>query len=87
MAPLPLGVVGGITRAKHTWRYNDGTFMSHDNEEQIRIEQRGWMAPDGQAWAHGARRAISLSPFSPWANRCATQRTAVVVLICLALLI
>ena len=65
MAPLPLGVVGGITRAKHAWRYNDGTFMSYDNEEQIRIEQRGRMAPDGQvgSWrqtGHFSKRFLSV---------------------------
>jgi hypothetical protein len=44
MAPLPPGVAGGITRARHAWRYDDGTFMSYDSKEQIRLEQRERMA-------------------------------------------
>ena len=47
MAPLPPGVAGGIARARHAWRYDDGTFMSYDNEEQIRLEQRERMARGG----------------------------------------
>ena len=48
---------GGIARARHDWRYNDGTFMSYDNEEQIRLEQREQMAPGDRARARDARRA------------------------------
>jgi len=57
MAPLLLGIAGGIARARHAWRYDHGTFMSYDDEEQIRIEQRERMARSGQAWAHGAKHA------------------------------
>ena len=38
-APLPPGVAGGIARARHAWRYDNGTFMSYDSEEQIRLKQ------------------------------------------------
>jgi len=44
MTPLPPGPAGGIARAKHAWRYDDGTFMSYDVEQQIRAEQRERMA-------------------------------------------
>jgi hypothetical protein len=37
MAPLPPAIAGGVARAKHAWRYNDGTFMSYDDEEQIQL--------------------------------------------------
>ena len=44
MAPLPPGVAGEIARARHAWRYDDGTFMSHEDVEQILAEQRERMA-------------------------------------------
>jgi len=47
MVPLPLGVACRIARARYAWRYDDGRFMSYDDEERI----------GGRAWAHGARRA------------------------------
>jgi len=56
-ALLPLGVVGGIARARHAWRHDDGTFMSYDDEEQIRIEQHERMARGGRARAARAKRA------------------------------
>jgi hypothetical protein len=57
MAPPPPGVAGGIARAWHAWRHDDGTFMSYDDEERIKIEQRERMARGGRARARGARRA------------------------------
>jgi hypothetical protein len=57
VAPPPPGVAGGRARAWHAWHHDDGRFMSYDEEEQIRAEQRERMAHDGQARAHGARRA------------------------------
>ena len=51
MAPLPPGVAGGIMRARHVRRYDDGRFMSYDDEKQIRIEHRERMARGGRAWA------------------------------------
>jgi len=53
----PRGTAGGIARAEEAWRYDDGTFMSYDDEEQIRAEQRERMARGGRARARGARRA------------------------------
>jgi hypothetical protein len=57
MAPLPPGVASGIARAQHAWRYDDGTFVSYEDEEQIRIEQHERMARGGRARARDARRA------------------------------
>jgi len=57
MAPLPPGVAGGIARAQHAWRYEDGTFMSYDDEEQIRLEQHERMARSGRVRARGAKHA------------------------------
>jgi hypothetical protein len=57
MAPLPPGVTGGIARARHAWRYDDGTFMSYENEEQIRLKQHERMACGGRARARVAKRA------------------------------
>ena len=51
MVPLPLGVACRIARARYAWRYDDGRFMSYDDEKQIRIEQRERMARGGRAWA------------------------------------
>ena len=53
MALLPPGIASGIARARHAWRHNDGTFMSYDDEEQIRAEQRERMARGGRARARG----------------------------------
>jgi hypothetical protein len=55
--PLPYGVAGGRARARHAWRYDDGTFMSYDDEEQIQIEARERMARGGRARARIAKRA------------------------------
>jgi len=55
--PLPPGVAGGIARARHAWRYDDGTFMSYDDEERIQLEQRERMARSGRARARDAKRA------------------------------
>ena len=57
MAPLPCGVAGGLARAKYAWRYDDGTFMSYDDEEQILSERHERMARGGRARAKGAMRA------------------------------
>ena len=57
MAPLPAGAAGGIARVRHSRRYDDGTFMSYDSEEQIRAEQHEQMARGGRARARGAWRA------------------------------
>lgn len=57
MSPEPPGTAGGIARAWHAWRHDDGTFMSYDDEERIEIEQRERMARGGRARARGARRA------------------------------
>jgi hypothetical protein len=61
MAPLPpppRGIAGGgVARARHAWRYDDGTFMSYENEEQIRLEQHERMARGGRARASVAKRA------------------------------
>jgi len=60
MAPLPPpppGVAGGVARARHAWRYDNGTFMSYDDEEQILIEQHERMARGGRARARSAKRA------------------------------
>ena len=57
MAPLPPSVAGGIARARYAWRYDDGTFMSYDVEQQIRAEQREHMARGGRARARVAKRA------------------------------
>lgn len=60
MEPLPSpppGVAGGIVRAWHAWRHDDGTFMSYDDEERIESEQRERMARGGRARARGAKRA------------------------------
>ena len=53
---LPPGVAGGIARARHAWRYDDGTFMSYKDEERIHIEQRERMARGGRARAKHAKR-------------------------------
>ena len=57
MAPLPPGVAGGIARARHAWRNDDGTFMSYDDEERIRLEQHKRMARGGRTRARVAQRA------------------------------
>jgi len=54
LSPPPPGVAGGLARAKHAWRNDDGTFMSYDDEEQIRLEQRERMARGGRARAKRA---------------------------------
>ena len=46
-----------IAQARHAWRHNDGTFMSYDAEEQIRLEQGEEMARGGRARARAAKRA------------------------------
>lgn len=56
MKPLPYGVAGGRARARQAWRYDDGTFMSYGDEEQIQLEARERMARGGRARARGARR-------------------------------
>ena len=55
-ASLPPGVAGGLARTRHAWRDDDGTFMSYDAEEQIRLEQRERMARGGRARARVAKR-------------------------------
>jgi hypothetical protein len=56
LPPPPPGVAGGTARARHAWRYDDGTFMSYDDEERIRIKQHERMARGGRARAVGAKR-------------------------------
>jgi hypothetical protein len=55
-ALLPPGVAGGVARARHAWRYDDGTFMSYNDDERIQIEQRERMARGGRARAKHAKR-------------------------------
>jgi len=57
VAPLPPSVAGGIARARHAWRHDDGTFMSYDDEQRIQLEQHERMARGGRARAAGAKRA------------------------------
>lgn len=57
IVPLPRGVAGGLARAKCAGRYDDGTWMSYDDEERIMREQHERMARGGRARANGAKRA------------------------------
>ena len=57
MVPLPRGVAGGLARAKYAWRYDDGTWMSYDDEQRIMLEQHERMSRGGRARAKGAKRA------------------------------
>jgi hypothetical protein len=57
IAPLPRGVAGGRARAKYASRYNDGTWMSYDEEERIMHDQHERMARGGRARAKVAKRA------------------------------
>lgn len=54
--PLPYGVPGGRARALYAWRYDDGTFMSYADKEQILADAHERMARGGRARALSARR-------------------------------
>lgn len=53
---VPRGRAGGLARAKHAWRYFDGTFMPESEKEAVYSEEYERYAAGGRARAETARR-------------------------------
>jgi hypothetical protein len=56
-APIPCGRAGGLARARHAWRYLDGTFMPESERCEARRQEYERYAAGGRARAASALRA------------------------------
>jgi len=55
-APFPRGRAGGLARARHAWRYLDGTFMLESEKFEAYREEHERYAAGGRARARTAER-------------------------------